>query len=188
MAEKRADPAAEKKQADSKKHKESQKAPPSSLPVIIAIVIVGIAVLIALFLVVPSTLTGVSFSSFKSNFDAAPRVAIVATYYNASQYPIESSCFDSIIQIIAHSRKASTIDFFLINGTTHECIYSKTGLGGQISPVTANASSCLSTAYSEPSIFLNYSGFNSTIIHASRIYVYGNAPYMTECPISVNLA
>ena len=89
---------------------------------------------------------------------------------------------------MAHSRKASTIDFFLINSANATCTYSKTGLGGSVVPLQANASYCLSIANSEPGIFLNYSNTNSTRITPSHLYAYGDSAYMAECPIAVELS
>ena len=93
-----------------------------------------------------------------------------------------------MIQVIAHSRKASTIDFFIIDQHNSTCVYSATGLGGSISPVTTNSSHCLGIAYSESGFFLNYSAVNSTMITLSHMYVYGNTEYMKSCPIAVELS
>lgn len=151
-----------------------------------AVAIVVIAVAAASAYVFLSTSASVPFSTFKSGFQSAPRVGVVATYSNQSQYAAESPCFTSIIQVIARSRKASTIDFFIINQQNDSCIYSATGLGGSISTAVTNSSHCIGIAESEPSIFLNYSTQNSTHITSSRMYVYGNSRYMAvSCPTTV---
>jgi hypothetical protein len=177
------------KEAQKKEKKESGEKKGGSRLVILLLAIVAIAIIAAIYFVLPSNITGVSFSSFKSTFQGAPRVSIVGTYYNSSQYVLESACLNYIVQVVSYSRKPSTIDFYLINATTRQCEYSKSGLGtGVAIPATANASKCLATADSEPAIFINFTTANYTQIYANRLYEYGNAQYMIGCPIAVNLA
>jgi len=125
------------------------------------------------------------FSTFASNFHAAPRVALVVFFSNESEYISEYSCFTKMIESIAYTRNATTIDFFIINGTT--CTYPSTGLGKPIQIATTDASKCLSVAKAEPSIFLNYSITNRTIITPYHLYIYGNNAYMSACPIASDL-
>ncbi len=157
---------------------------------IITIVIIAVAAaIIGYKFVVPQLLTGsVQFPQFKSTFQSAQRISVAATYGNQTQYTNEEPCFSSIIQIVAHSRKASTIDFFLINQANATCTYSKTGLGGSVVLQQSNSSYCLGIADSEPGIFLNYSNANSTRITATHLYAYGNSAYMAECPIAIELS
>jgi len=125
------------------------------------------------------------FSTFASNFHAAPRVALVVFFSNESEYISEYSCFTKVIESIAYTRNATTIDFFIINGTT--CTYPSTGLGKPIQIATTNASKCLSVAKAEPSIFMNYSNVNRTIITPYHLYIYGNNAYMNACPIASDI-
>jgi len=125
------------------------------------------------------------FSTFASNFHTAPRVALVVFFSNESEYISEYSCFTKVIESIAYTRNATTIDFFIINGTT--CTYPSTGLGKPIQIATTNASKCLSVAKAEPSIFMNYSITNRTIITPYHLYIYGNNAYMSACPIASDL-
>jgi len=125
------------------------------------------------------------FSTFASNFHAAPRVALVVFFSNESEYISEYQCFTKMIESIAYTRNATTIDFFIINGTT--CTYPSTGLGKPIQIATTNASKCLSVAKAEPSIFMNYSNVNRTIITPYHLYIYGNNAYMNACPIASEL-
>ncbi|MCL5413025.1 MAG: hypothetical protein M1569_01300 [Candidatus Marsarchaeota archaeon] len=174
------------KAADSKGKK-----PGHAFAVMSAVVIIVVAAaIIGYVFVVPQILPGaVQFSSFKSTFQSAQRVSVVASYGNQTQYANESPCFSSVIHTIAYSgRKLSTIDFFLINQANATCTYSKTGLGGSVVPQQSNASYCLGIAGSEPAIFLNYSGVNSTRITQNRLYAYGNSGYMAECPIAVEIS
>jgi len=125
------------------------------------------------------------FSTFASNFHAAPRVALVVFFSNESEYISEYQCFTKMIESIAYTRNATTIDFFIINGTT--CTYPSKGLGKPIQIATTNASKCLSVAKAEPSIFMNYSITNRTIITPYHLYIYGNNAYMSACPIASEL-
>lgn len=167
--------------------KQGQQKPKNSTYLYAAIAVVVIAAVLAFLFAGPALNTAVPFSTFKAGFQSAARVSVTATYLNQSQYTALSPCFTSIIQAIAHSRKASTIDFFIIDQSNSTCIYSKTGLGGSVSPTTTNSSYCLHIANSEPGIYLNYSASNYTSITTSRMSVYGNGAYMTSCPIAVEL-
>ncbi len=148
---------------------------------LIAVVVVAIA---AAAVIIPGI--NPSFSTFKSNFQSAPRIAITVKYTNATAYNSETSCFTDIVEVVSRYKSPSAIDFYTIDG--NNCTYSPTGLGHQINPVTTNASECLSKAYSEPGIFLNYSQANRTLITASHLYIYGNGAYYNECPIAVDLS
>ncbi|MDE1851654.1 MAG: hypothetical protein KGH69_03130 [Candidatus Micrarchaeota archaeon] len=152
-----------------------------------ALVLVVAAILIAVVYLL-YTSAPVSFSTFKSNFQSANRVSITATYYNTTQYADESPCMNSIIQVIAHTRKASTIDFFFIDASNNTCTYPIGTVGGQISVGSTNSSTCLNTARSEPGIFLNYSQGNAKVVTPYRLTVYGNSTYMSSCPIAIEMA
>jgi hypothetical protein len=145
--------------------------------------VVGIILILALFIIYlvffafPSA-TGASFPAFKSNLNAAPRIAVTVVFNSSAQF----ACAAHVVGILASTRYANTIDFSIINGTT--CTYSASGLGHAGSVTTTNASSCLSKADGEPGIFLNYTGgANSTVITPYRMYVYGNASYYQTCSI-----
>ncbi len=128
----------------------------------------------------------VPFSEFKQNLNNAARISIAVTYYNEGQFVNESPCYSSILQVISHSRAPSTIDFFIINQTS--CTYSKTGLGGSVSPTTANASYCTGKAANETGVYLNFSQANYTLVQPHHLYIYGNSGYMRTCPIAVDFA
>lgn len=169
--------------------KKAEKMPEAKAPsrkylyVIALVIIIAAAVIIAL-----PYINSVSFSTFKSNFDNSQRVSLVVGYSNLTQYGLETPCFTSIVQVIAHSRKASTIDFFLIDQQNSTCLYSKTGLGGDVNLTTASSSYCLGIAGSEPAIFLNYSSSNYTSVSLLRVNAYGNSAYMSQCPIAIELS
>jgi hypothetical protein len=152
-----------------------------------ALALVAMAAVLAAFyyLALPS-MSNVPFTTFKSNFDAGKRVAVFVTYGNQSQFAAESSCYTEIIHNVALSRNASTIDFFILNSTT--CTFSSTGLGKAVNISTVAPAQCLARAASEPSIFLNYSSQNGTVVKAYDLYEYGNAAYMAACPIAVDIS
>ena len=149
------------------------------------------AIIIIAFIYYSSSLQSsapVPFSTFKQNFNNAARISIAVTYQTQGQFVNESPCYSSIIQVVAHSRAPSTIDFFIINQTA--CTYSKTGLGGSVQPETVNASYCIGRALNETGIFMNFSSSNYTLIQPQHIYIYGNSEYMRSCPshIAVDFA
>lgn len=183
------DPVKEKKDAaktEKSQAKEAKQKLPTNLIIIAAIIVIAVA----LFIIFSkyALISSVPFSTFKSNLQSSPRISITSTYSSQSQLSNESACFASIIQVIAHSRQASTIDFYIINKENNTCTYSNTGLGGNVNPITVNSSSCLTHAYSEDGIFLNYSQTNSTTITLNRMYVYGNSAYLAKCPIAIELS
>lgn len=150
--------------------------------------IAGIAVIIlaAVAYIVYSNYITTPFPAFLGNFHSASRVALVVGYANLTQYANMAECSDFVVQTIAHTRNASTIDIFVLNKTT--CYYSPTGLGHAINVSTQPSSACLNVARSEPSIYLNYSNTNSTTITPYHLYVYGNAAYMQKCGIATDLS
>ena len=147
--------------------------------IVIALIAVGIYYVFANTVAVP-------FSSFKTNFLAAPRVGVVSTFSNLSQLPSEISCYSQIIQYIAHNRNSKTIDFFQIDQRNASCTYAA-GLGYPINTSQQSISKCLAVANSEPSVFLNFSSTNSTTVTLLHLYVSGNAAYMASCPIAPDL-
>ena len=155
-----------------------------NLNYIIAVLII-VAIGIGIYFVL-SNYVVVPFSTFKSNFDSAQRVAIAISYRNTSQYTSESVCIPIIMQYIAHTRNASTIDFFIINQENSTCFY-QLGLG-MIHLQSGAASQCVARANSEPGVFLNYSSVNSTSVSLNHLYVYGNSDYMRKCSIAPDMS
>ncbi len=129
------------------------------------------------------------FNTFKSNFNTAPRVAIYATAYNGTAVSATIECASSIIEEITGNpqvhRNSSTIDFFAINQTT--CVF-ENGIGGVVKNYTYNSiSNCIATSKAEPSIFLNYSSVNNTVITPSTLYISGDAGFLAMCGIASEL-
>ena len=173
---------ADRSEAKSKeKPKEEKKGIGTKRMIAIAALLIIIVAVIA-FVVLSNSLLTVPFSTFKSNFNAAQHVAVIGTYGNQTQYAYVAQCSIQLIQTIVHSRNVS---FFLINQTL--CTYQKGSLGN-ISIESDTPSDCLVNASSYPTVFLNYSETNSTVITLDKIYVYGDKAYMSQCPIAVDLS
>ncbi|MEM3177900.1 MAG: hypothetical protein QXT36_01790 [Candidatus Micrarchaeaceae archaeon] len=148
------------------------------------VVVVAIAIVAAYYFVFLNFST--PFPTFLNNLRAAPRISVLVGYSNTTQFAEMSSCYSAIVESIAHTRNATTIDFFVVNATT--CYYSPGGLGRPINITTSTAKKCVSEALSEPSVFLNYSSTNRTVITPYHLYVYGNSAYMRSCGIAADLS
>lgn len=175
--------AASKARKEAKQKKEAK--PRSSLLTGLMIAIPLILVFAVFVLVILPTLT-VPFSTFKSNFASAKRVAIIASYNVQAGSGATLECATQAVQVAAHSRNATTIDFYVINQTS--CLESVGGLGHVFTPAANTISNCLNSTKSETSLFLNYSATNDTLITPYKLYIYGNIEYMNHCPIAVDLS
>lgn len=151
-----------------------------------AIIILAVAAAYTVLVLLPSGSSPATFSTFKANLNAASRVAILSTYADPTQLNIESQCFTDIVQILSTQRSPTTIDFYEVNATS--CTYSPNGLGHEVTPANTTPAVCLKDAAAEPSIYLNYSTSNSSIITADHMYVYGDAQYFEQCPVAVDLS
>ncbi len=152
------------------------------LPYALAVIAIAIVVAIAFLLLNPRVTSQVPFQTFKQNFNSAPRVAIALTYTNDTNYANEVPCMTNLVEIVGRTRNASTIDLLILNSTS--CTYSPGGLGVNAQIKTTNASTCLRIANSEPSLFLNSSISNSTLITANHMYVNANQEYLAKCSIA----
>ena len=127
------------------------------------------------------------FSTFKANFDSAPRIAIYATAYNGTVMSSTIGCATEIIEnIVANAqfhRNSSTIDFFIINQT--RCTY-VSGLGASNGTETS-LGSCLNMSGSEPTIYINYSRVNVTTIRSRYLYTSGDRLFLSECGLATEL-
>ncbi|MCL5238920.1 MAG: hypothetical protein M1286_00385 [Candidatus Marsarchaeota archaeon] len=153
-----------------------------------AALMIGVPLLVVfvIFFAVVLPMLSVPFSTFKSNFLSSTRIAVVAQYSNNSYSGAVLQCATQVVQVAAHSRNASSIDFFVLNGTT--CTYPVGGLGHTVNLATNTIQNCINMTMSEPSVVLNYSSTNQTRITTSRLYVNGDSPYMSQCPIAVDLS
>jgi hypothetical protein len=156
--------------------------------IILVLMIIAIAVVANSFFAAKPPNT--NFSAFKKNFDAAPRINIFVYDPNGTVYQSTFGCASSvIIQIIANKtehRNSSTIDFNVVNQTT--CIRSN-GLGGAgTNYTTTSVQSCLATTSTEPTLYINYSTHNTTIIRPDYLYVSGDALFLRECGVASEIS
>jgi|GEM_PF-1369674 hypothetical protein len=157
---------------------------------VIAIVIVVAIIGAAIFAGSYMTQNGNDFNTFKSNFNSAPRVAIFVTAYNGTVLSSTVGCATAIIEEVASSRtyhrNTSTIDFDILNQTS--CIKSS-GLSGKPSNYTITTlQNCLNTTKSEPTIYINYSSSNMTIIRPDYLYISGSDMFLRECGIASEIS
>ncbi len=125
-----------------------------------------------------------NFVTFRSNFDTANNVSIMVNY-NSSSFPYQIGCATNLIYNIVSSRikSSSNILFFVVNSTN--CTYIKNGLGQVIKNYTyASPASCLNITKKQPTIFINYSAINKTIIKPNAIYISGDGNFLKQCGIA----
>lgn len=182
-SQKKKETAGPKKAETAKKEPGKQE---SQLKTAITVAVPIIAILLIFyFAVLPSTSVTVPFTTFQKTYLSAPRVGVLLSYQNQSQYGVASQCATELVQIIAQGRNATTIDYYVLNRT--ECTYPTGGLGHSISIATNSTGWCINASKSEPDIFLNVSSVNSTTITARKLYVHGNTQYMNACPIAIEI-
>ncbi len=169
--------------AEKKEAKPEEKKRP--WPIYVGIIIALLIVIAVVGFIASNTLTGVSFSSFKQNYESAPKVAIIDYYNNASVSGMENICSTYMVQVLSAKRNPATIDFYVMENNT--CTYLD-GLGKPANLSTATEGACLSMIGSEPSISLSYSAVNQTTIMPYNLKVSGNAAYLSSCPIAVGLS
>ncbi|MGC8547704.1 MAG: hypothetical protein ACP5MC_01705 [Candidatus Micrarchaeia archaeon] len=166
------------------KEKKEEKSTKKNVAALAAILVVpSLIVFLVLFLLLRQP--GVPFSTFKSNFLSASNVSIVATFSNESEFAAEATCFTYLREVL-HFKNMSAVHVFLIDSNNSTCLFSPT-----ISPVRIEskpASYCLGIANSEPSIFLNYSAINASIVTAYKLTIFGNEEYMQRCPVAVDMS
>jgi cellobiose-specific phosphotransferase system component IIC len=148
---------------------------------------VPIVLAFAVFFIVILPVLSVPFSTFKSNFQSAARIAIIASYGNQTGSGVTLQCAALVAYSVALSRSANTIDFYVLNSSSCTS-YPMGSLGHEANLATNTIGNCLNMTKSETSLFLNYSASNRTIVTPYRLYVYGNAQYMSQCPIAVDIS
>ena len=130
------------------------------------------------------------FTTFRGNFNSAGRVAIYATGYNGTALSSTIGCATAVIESVIGSpiyhRNASSIDLFVINQT--KCVF-ENGIGGTVGNYIFNSiGNCLNTSMHEPSIFINYSSVNSTVIKPIALYVSGNEQFLSLCGVAAEIS
>ncbi|MGC8537829.1 MAG: hypothetical protein ACP5MZ_02490 [Candidatus Micrarchaeia archaeon] len=156
---------------------------------VIAIIIIFVAVFSSLFYGLVSY-KPTSFSTFANNFNKANSVAIYVNYTNGTTFAPELSCSNALIEELTSSVKdhknASQINFYVLYNNS--CIYRQGALGTLISNYTnATRSECISYGANKPSIFINYSSVNRTVITPSKLYFSGDANFLDECGIAYQI-
>lgn len=153
-------------------------------------IVVFVAVAVAsyeIFSNLYSTATPGGFSVFKSNFNSAQRVAVYVTDYNSTAFSSVATCANKLItSVISGTRRnSSSIDYFIVNSTS--CTYVR-GLGTSAgNGTTASIPDCLSLSGSEPTIYLNYSSTNRTVIKPYYLYTSGDSLFLSECGIATEM-
>lgn len=153
--------------------------------VVIGIIVIVAAIGSALFYgLKPSAPSG--FSAFQHSFLSSKNVGIYVYDLNSTGYVGAVGCATALIETIVSSpqyhRDPSTINFFVVNQSA--CTYSP-GLGSATSSTSViNLTQCMGYVSREPSIFINYSATNSTVVRGGELYVTGNLKFLSECGIS----
>lgn len=129
------------------------------------------------------------FSTFRSNFNSASRVGIYTTGYNGTALSSTIGCATAVIESIVGSqtyhRNASTIDLFVLNQT--DCVF-ENGISGTVGNYTFNSiGNCLNVSKAEPSIFINYSQVNSTVIRPKALYISGDEQFLGLCGVATEI-
>lgn len=155
--------------------------------IIIIVAIIGVAIFANYYVIGNQTAT--PFTSFKNNFDSAPRVVIMVAGYNGTVLSSTISCATSVIEQIVASktnhRDPSTIDLSIINQTS--CVLS-TGLEGKTNYTTTSLQNCINYTKTEPTIFINYTTKNTTLIHPDYLYISGDSLYLSECGVASQIS
>lgn len=127
-----------------------------------------------------------SFTSFKSAFKAASQIAIFAMY-NGTHLGIggssAASCAIAVIEQL--HRTPNTISFFEANQTS--CTFATGGLGGSNNTTTVSIGRCINMSKSMPTLYINYSTLNETVVGRGTLYVSGNLLFLRECGIAQEL-
>lgn len=129
------------------------------------------------------------FSTFRNNFNSAGRVAIYTTGHNGTALSATIGCATAVIESIVGNpsthRDSNTIDLFVINQT--ECAF-ENGVGGTVGNYTFNSiSNCVNASRTEPSIFINYSDVNTTIVKPTSLYIYGDTQFLSLCGVATEI-
>ncbi len=168
---------------------------PGAITYIAALVVIILIIMVAIFAAVllnpnQNNQNTASFSAFIKNYDAAPRVNIFVAAYNGTVLSSTVGCATAVIEQLvaskANHRNASTIDLNIINETA--CIRSN-GLGNATANYTTTSlGNCLNTSSTEPSIYINYSSENVTIIRPDYLYIAGNGLFLRECGLASEIS
>jgi hypothetical protein len=128
-----------------------------------------------------------SIAVFEGNFDSAARVSVLVTAYNGTTLAAATGCATGLIEQLtathgsAH-KNASMISFYVINST--KCVYAPQ-LGSSSSTYSnSTPGKCINMSRSTPSIFINYSDTNRTVITPDALYVSGTTGFLSQCGVA----
>lgn len=127
-----------------------------------------------------------SLGAFKSAYAAAPRVAIYASDYSGS-LGLTGTCADALITSTVQygRRNSSTIDYFVVNGTS--CTYAVNLGSASFNSVATAIGRCLNMSKAEPTVYINYSATNTTVIKPDYLYTAGDGSFLARCGIAAEL-
>lgn len=166
---------AEKQQKEDEDSKNSQR---NQYLTILAIAIVVAIIAYGVYYELSRNLPN-NFFTFKTNYNSAARVGLVVRYTNGT-YPYIISCATTLIQQLGsnHIRNKSTIDFFVIANSTSCLNWNST-----VVPI----SQCTAKAAGEPSIYINYSNTNSSVITPTSLRLSGDSRFLSQCGVAAEL-
>jgi hypothetical protein len=126
-----------------------------------------------------------SFATFKANFNAAKQIGIYVQDYNGITFAATESCSTQLIQVLSIAgRSANSINFFVL--ANESCTFSS-GLSAPINYQNASTQNCLNFSASNPSIFINYSSTNATVVKPNTLYFMGDPKFLEECGIAYGI-
>ncbi len=157
------------------------------------IAVIGLVVIVAaiagalIYGLRPSSPAG-SISRFQHTFVSAATVGVYVADFNVTGYPLADGCANNLIEMMVAStqnhRAPASINFFVVNQSS--CSYSR-GLGSTINTTVISAAQCMNLTATEPSIFVNYSATNSTVVKDNVLYVSGTGKFLSECGVASEL-
>ncbi len=168
--------------------KQEKKAAPSDGKKFIAVIVftvIIVAVIAGGLVYGLNATTGTSITTFESNFDAAPHVAVVVYGANNTALSPAIDCASNLIEQLTSThgsahKDPTTISYFVMNQTS--CSYTTTGLGSPSN--STSTAQCLKMSTSTPAIFINYSLVNKTVITTDTLYVSGDVRFMIQCGVA----
>jgi hypothetical protein len=150
--------------------------------VVAVILVIAAAIIAIMYMSQPP-----SFSSFRSAFNSASKIAIFAVYNGTNLGMGGSSAVSCATAVIEElHRTPSTINFFVVNQTS--CTFAASGLGANNTTITTGIGRCVNMSKGMPTLYINYSRMNETVVGHGTLYISGNLLFLRECGIAVELS
>ncbi|MGC8572004.1 MAG: hypothetical protein ACP5RI_03030 [Candidatus Micrarchaeia archaeon] len=155
-----------------------------------AFIIIIIAVIFGAYQYYVTPQQSTSFSTFISNFNSAPKISIVVSAMNSTDLSYAIECETQLILSLTSNhenyRNPSSMNLYVIEG--NNCTYLN-GLGSYTSNyINTGKSECLNMSSVNPTIYINYSNTNSTVIKQNALYFSGNSKALQMCGIAPELS